>query len=44
MARFLARRLAHAVFVVWGVVTVVFFILRLTGDPAAFLVDQTATR
>ena len=44
MARFLARRLTHAVFVVWGVVTVVFFILRLTGDPAAFLVDQTATR
>src|SRR5499426_997829 len=44
MAWFLARRLAHAVFVVWGVVTVVFFILRLTGDPAAFLVDQTATR
>ena len=44
MARFLARRLIHAVFVVWGVVTVVFFILRLTGDPAAFLVDQTATR
>jgi ABC-type dipeptide/oligopeptide/nickel transport system permease component len=44
MAWFLARRLAHAVFVVWGVVTVVFFILRLTGDPAAFLVDQSATR
>ena len=41
---FLLRRLDHAVFVVWGVVTVVFFILRLTGDPAAFLVDQTATR
>jgi peptide/nickel transport system permease protein len=44
MRRFLLRRLAHAVVVVWGVVTVVFFLVRLTGDPAAFLVDQTATR
>jgi peptide/nickel transport system permease protein len=44
MALFLLRRLLHALFVVWGVVTVVFFLVRLTGDPAAFLVDQTATR
>ena len=44
MGRFLLRRLGHAVFVVWGVVTVVFFLVRLTGDPAAFLVDQTATQ
>jgi peptide/nickel transport system permease protein len=29
---------------VWGVVTVVFFLVRLTGDPAALLVDATATR
>jgi peptide/nickel transport system permease protein len=44
MPAFLFRRLLHAVFVVWGVVTVVFFLVRLTGDPAAFLVDQTATQ
>ena len=44
MRRFLLRRLLHAVVVVWGVVTAVFFLVRLTGDPAAFLVDQTATR
>ena len=44
MRAFLLRRLVHAVFVVWGVVTVVFFLVRLTGDPAALLVDQTATR
>ena len=44
MGRFLLRRLGHAVFVVWGVVTVVFFLARLTGDPSAFLVDQTATQ
>lgn len=44
MRSFLLRRLLHAVFVVWGVVTVVFFLVRLTGDPAALLVDATATR
>jgi peptide/nickel transport system permease protein len=44
MPSFLLRRLLHALFVVWGVVTVVFFLVRLTGDPAAFLVDQTATQ
>src|SRR5262249_24044272 len=44
MRAFLVRRLIHGVFVVWGVVTAVFFLVRLTGDPAAFLVDQTATR
>jgi ABC-type dipeptide/oligopeptide/nickel transport system permease component len=44
MSAFVLRRLWHAVFVVWGVVTVVFFLVRLTGDPSAFLVDQTATQ
>src|SRR6267143_4716446 len=44
MRAFLLRRLVHSVFVVWGVVTVVFFLVRLTGDPAALLVDATATR
>jgi len=44
MSRFLLRRLFHGVFVVWGVVTAVFFLVRLTGDPAVFLVDQSATR
>ena len=44
MSAFVLRRLLHAVFVIWGVVTVVFFLVRLTGDPTAFLVDQTATQ
>ena len=44
MRAFLFRRLLHSVFVVWGVVTVVFFLVRLTGDPTLFLVDQTATQ
>src|SRR5438034_448901 len=44
MPSFLLRRLVHGVFVVWGVITAVFFLVRLTGDPSAFLVDQSATR
>ena len=44
MSSFLLRRLVHGVFVVWGVVTAVFLMVRLTGDPAAFLVDPSATR
>jgi peptide/nickel transport system permease protein len=44
MSSFLLRRLRHGVFVIWGVVTAVFFLVRLTGDPSAFLVDQSATR
>jgi ABC-type dipeptide/oligopeptide/nickel transport system permease component len=40
---FLLRRLLHSIFVIWGVVTVVFFLVRLTGDPTLFLVDQSAT-
>jgi peptide/nickel transport system permease protein len=44
MLAFLIRRLIHGIFVIWGVLTVVFFLVRLTGDPAAFLVDQSATQ
>ena len=44
MRAFFLKRLAHALFVVWGVVTVVFFLGRLTGDPTPFLVDATATQ
>jgi len=41
--RFLAGRLGQAVIQVLGVVTIVFILLRLTGDPAALLVPQQAT-
>src|SRR6267142_3787931 len=44
MPRFLLRRLLHTLFVVWGVVTAVFFLVRLTGDPTALLVDPSATQ
>jgi peptide/nickel transport system permease protein len=38
MATFLVRRLLRTVVVVWGVVTVVFIVLRLSGDPIALMV------
>src|SRR6266513_2649709 len=44
MRAFLFRRALHAVFVICGVVTAVFFLVRLTGDPTPFLVDQSATQ
>ena len=43
MARFLIRRLLRTVIVVWGVITVVFVVLRLSGDPIALLVPAEAT-
>ena len=38
MTRFLIRRLLRTVVVVWGVVTVVFVVTRLSGDPIGLLV------
>lgn len=38
MGPFLLRRLLRTVIVVWGVVTVVFIVIRLSGDPIALLV------
>src|SRR5437870_4236252 len=38
MKRFLIGRLLRAVFVLWGVSTVVFMVLRLSGDPVALMV------
>ena len=44
MGRFLVRRLLRTVVVVWGVVTVVFVVLRLSGDPISLLLPPEATR
>jgi peptide/nickel transport system permease protein len=34
MGRYITRRLIHAVFVIWGCATLVFFLLRMIpGDP-----------
>src|SRR6266571_3519249 len=38
---FLIGRLLRAVFVLWGVSTVVFLVLRLSGDPIALMVSRT---
>ncbi len=40
MLTFLVRRLVSSVFVLVGVSTMVFFALRLTGDPAALLLQE----
>ncbi|WP_428927006.1 ABC transporter permease [Marinibacterium sp. SX1] len=44
MLRFLLQRGGQALVAVFGVVTLVFFIQRLTGDPVLLLVPETATR
>lgn len=38
LTRFIARRLIQGVFVVIGVITIVFFLMRASGDPAAYFV------
>src|SRR5882672_7130808 len=38
MQRFMIGRLLRAIFVLWGVSTVVFMVLRLSGDPVALMV------
>src|SRR5690349_18407404 len=43
MARFLLGRLAQALVTLWMVVTVVFFLARMTGDPVALLAGENAT-
>lgn len=40
----LARRLFHFLVVVWGVTTLVFIALRLTGDPALLLLPPDPTQ
>jgi peptide/nickel transport system permease protein len=39
MQQFLIGRLIRAVFVLWGVSTVVFLVMRLSGDPIALMVS-----
>ena len=44
MTRYIVQRLLAGIFVMFGVVLVVFIILRLTGDPVALLVAPNATQ
>lgn len=43
MGRFVVRRAIQAVLVLIGISTILFFLLRLSGDPAALLVGENAT-
>jgi peptide/nickel transport system permease protein len=44
MSEYLVRRLAFSLTAMLGVITIVFVLLHVTGDPAALLVTQDATR
>jgi len=41
---FLAKRLGQTVLSVWGVITIVFVILQLSGDPTLLMVPEGATQ
>lgn len=44
MTGYLIRRILYSMFVVWGAVTVIFFIIRIVpGDPAAVMLGTSAT-
>jgi peptide/nickel transport system permease protein len=43
MQRYLIRRLGRTLIVLWGVSTIVFVVLRLSGDPAVLLLPQEAS-
>jgi ABC-type dipeptide/oligopeptide/nickel transport system permease component len=44
MGRYILRRLIAALFVVWGVTTVVFLILHVTSDPVDLLLPPNASQ
>ena len=43
MTQYIIRRLWQSVIVVFGVVTVVFFVLQLTGDPVRIMMGETSS-
>ncbi|MEK5444704.1 ABC transporter permease [Fredinandcohnia sp. FSL W7-1320] len=43
MLSYILRRCLYAIFVLFGVATVVFFITRMTGDPVAIMLPPDAT-
>ncbi|MFS8542337.1 MAG: ABC transporter permease [Limnochordales bacterium] len=43
MAAYVARRLFHSIYVVLGVATITFFLVRLTGDPVTLMLPLDAT-
>jgi peptide/nickel transport system permease protein len=43
MTQYVIRRLYQAVFVIFGVVTVVFFVMQLTGDPVRIMMGENSS-
>ena len=43
MSRYLIGKLGESLVAIWGVVTIVFFVTRLIGDPAVLLLPVGAT-
>jgi ABC-type dipeptide/oligopeptide/nickel transport system permease component len=43
MTQYVIRRLWQSVFVIFGVVTVVFFVLQLTGDPVRIMMGEMSS-
>lgn len=43
MQRYIVIRLLQGIFVFWGIAVIVFFMVRLTGDPAVIMMPQDAT-
>jgi peptide/nickel transport system permease protein len=43
MVAYLGRRLADLVVTVWGISTILFVVLRLSGEPVALMVTETTT-
>ena len=42
MPKYIVKRLAQTIIVVWGILTIVFLLVRLSGDPIAlFITDET---
>jgi ABC-type dipeptide/oligopeptide/nickel transport system permease component len=44
MRQFLLRRLVRSLVVLWGISTIVFVVMRLSGDPVTLLLPQDATK
>ena len=44
MLNYILKRLFFSIFVLFGVATIVFFLVRMTGDPVAIMLSPDATQ
>ncbi|CAN5665382.1 ABC transporter permease [soil metagenome] len=44
MAQYIIRRMLQSIFVIWGVITAVFIITNLTGDPVQLMLGETSSQ